>query len=128
MNDEPVNNDENPVKGLTDRVVALNDYVIDTNKRISNISDNAQEQLDRLSSRIWKVEEYSDNRFWLSLWQTVAIAICFMILVIGTCAIVEKNEVSEMVANGANPIAARCAYYSHEDTAVCLTYINSVTK
>lgn len=85
-------------------------------------------QFERLYSRMNSLEDTSENTFWLGVWKLLATVITSLIITIGGCTSYEKYTVAKMVERGENPIAARCAYYSHEDTAICLTYINTVKK
>lgn len=50
-----------------------------------------------------------DNKLWALFWKCLAAAICVVCISVGGCVAYESTLVSGMVANGADPIAARCA-------------------
>jgi hypothetical protein len=49
-----------------------------------------------------------ENKFWLRLWQTVAVVAAIGILTIGGCTAYESKRVADAIAKGAQPIDARC--------------------
>lgn len=51
----------------------------------------------------------NDQIFWLRIWQTISALTAVGILMMGGCTCYETAKVAEMVAGGADPIAARCA-------------------
>lgn len=50
-----------------------------------------------------------EQTFWLRIWQTISALAATGILTVGGCTVYETSKVAEMVAGGADPIAARCA-------------------
>ena len=85
-------------------------------------------QFERLYSRINSLEDTSENAFWLGVWKLVASTVIMLLVVLTINSVAEKFAIQKMVERGENPVAARCAYGSVHDDAVCLTYINTVKK
>lgn len=122
MSDEKVEVESLPIE---DR---LKDAIKFVNNRIESLSSGVQDRLERIENKYWDVKENAENRFWLGVWAIVAAFLSISVLVMGANCAYEKQLVVQMVEKGENPVAARCAFANREDTAVCLTYINSVKK
>lgn len=69
-----------------------------------------------------------ENEFWIGVWKIIATTAIMLFVVLTVNSVAEKFAVQKMVERGENSIAARCAYGSVHDDAVCLTYINTVKK
>jgi hypothetical protein len=52
----------------------------------------------------------NDNqKYWYSIWRLVAITVCILIVSISGCVANDRRVVTEMVKNGADPMAAYCS-------------------
>lgn len=89
-------------------------------KNMNAWMDNAQKQLDRFSDRLYENKTTSDNEFWIKIWTMGALVTIVAFVTLTLCSIVEKTKIADMVAQGVDPTAARCAYPSQHDDAVCM--------
>jgi hypothetical protein len=64
-----------------------------------------------------------ENVFWLRLWSVVLTAFTLIMLGLVFSNIREDALIADMVKNGVDPIAARCAYTSSTDNTMCVTYL-----
>ena len=62
----------------------------------------------------------NQNEFWLRLWQSVIAGLCVLALTIGSCGIYTASRISKAIANGADPISARCAFSDTGRSPVCV--------
>jgi hypothetical protein len=107
---------------------ALEENVDFLSSKIEAIADNTQDQLNRISDRLWGKKDIEDNRFWMGVWGYITLSFIVFVSAIAGCSIVEKQKIAEMVAKGENPIAARCSFAAERDTAICITYLHTVKK
>lgn len=49
-----------------------------------------------------------DNKFWLRIWQTVAVAIVLVAAGPSACTAYESKRIADAIEAGADPIDARC--------------------
>lgn len=64
----------------------------------------------------------SDSKYWLSIWTLVATVIVTLIITIALYNIKSNQQIVDMVKDGADPIAARCALTgmnTNGDGAIC---------
>lgn len=115
---------------MPEKVTTVEDTTDIYNKlnSLNSSASYAQTQLDRIHNRLSSLEDTSNNQYWYSIWKLVAISFMMFVATIGGCTSFSKHKVAEMVTRGENPIAARCAFPSEGDTAVCLTYIHNIKK
>lgn len=63
-----------------------------------------------------------DTKLFLSFWKFIATAVAVVILSMSGCSISEHHTIQEMVASGADPIAAGCAV-SGGSPGVCEVFV-----
>lgn len=50
-----------------------------------------------------------DNKFWLSIWRTIAIVVCIAVISVTSCSINRQVLVSNAIEAGKDPISVKCA-------------------
>lgn len=51
-----------------------------------------------------------ENTFWITLWRSVLIALCIIVAIMAGCTMNNDRLIAEAIKNGADPIAANCAF------------------
>lgn len=60
-----------------------------------------------------------DDRFWLSLWGLAAATLAVFITAIAVYQAQELRTIQQMVADGVNPLEARCAVAGSGSNTIC---------
>ena len=68
-----------------------------------------------------KEKMMDENQFWATIWKTAATAFSVLVVTVGGCSMNQQFRIVDLVADGADPIAAQCAIYGVESSnaAVC---------
>jgi hypothetical protein len=65
----------------------------------------------------------TDNELCFKLWRLAAIALCTVVLTLGSCTTYSNYKIGDMVSKGTDPIKASCAINGFGDAAravVCI--------